>query len=41
MQLLVEQDNSLPEAVSSDLVKLGGMWCTFSAQIAAEGRLGP
>jgi hypothetical protein len=39
--MFVEQDNSLPEAVSADLAPLGGVWCGFSGQIATEGRLGP
>ena len=38
---LVERDNSLPGALLAAFAPLGGAWCCFSAQIAAEGRLGP
>ena len=38
---LVERDNSLPGALLAAFAPLGGSVVLFSAQIAAEGRLGP
>ena len=38
---LVERDNSLPGALLVPFAPLGGSVALFSAQIAAEGRLGP
>ena len=40
-QLFVERDNSLPGAVLADFAPLGAGVVLFSAQIAAEGPLGP
>ena len=38
---LVERDNSLPGALLAAFAPLGGSVVLFSAQIAAEGPLGP
>jgi hypothetical protein len=38
---LVKRDNSLPGALLAAFAPLGGAVVLFSAQIAAEGRLGP
>jgi hypothetical protein len=40
-QLFVERDNSLPGAVLADFAPLGASVVLLSAQVAAEGRVGP
>jgi hypothetical protein len=40
MPLLVERDNSLPEALLADFAPLGSV-VLLSAEIATEERLGP